>query len=70
MVDLDALKKIVEDSGMTMTAIADKSGIARETLYYRLSGKGEFKASEIMSLSEVLHMSDPERNDIFFSKRV
>lgn len=70
MVNLEALKNRVEDSGMSMTAIAEKSGILRETLYNRLGGKGEFKASEILSLSEVLHLSDCERNTIFFNKEV
>ncbi len=38
MTDIIRLKKIIEDSGMTMTAIAKKAGMARETLYNRLNG--------------------------------
>ena len=68
MVDLKKLRQIIDDSGMTMVAISSKSGILRETLYNRLNGKGEFTASEMMSISEVLHMPDEQRNRIFFAK--
>ena len=33
MTDVYALRKCIEDSGMTIVAIAEKSGILRETLY-------------------------------------
>ena len=52
MTDVKALKKCIEDSGMTVVAIAEKSGILRETLYNRLK-TGDFKLSEICALSTV-----------------
>lgn len=67
MVRLEALKDRMDDSGMTMTAIANKSGISRVTLYNKLDGRGEFKVSEISALCRVLHMSDLERDSIFFN---
>ena len=67
MVRLGTLREMIDDSGMTMTAIAQKSGILRETLYNRLDGRGEFKVSEISALCKVLHMSDRERDSIFFN---
>lgn len=39
------LKDKITDSGMTVKAVAEKSGILRETLYNRLKGVGEFTAS-------------------------
>lgn len=68
MVNLEALKKEMDGSGMTVVAIARKSGILRETLYNRLNGKGEFTASEITRLSEVLHLSRTDRDRIFFAE--
>ena len=59
------LKDKITDSGMTVKAVAEKSGILRETLYNRLKGVGEFTASEIVSLSNVLNLSQTERDDIF-----
>lgn len=55
LTDFELLNEVIADSGMTMSAIASKSGILRETLYNRLKGVGEFTASEITGLSETLH---------------
>lgn len=65
MPDIKTLKDKITDSGMTVKAVAEKSGILRETLYNRLKGVGEFTASEIVSLSNVLNLSQTERDDIF-----
>ena len=65
MPDIKMLKDNITDSGMTVKAVAEKSGILRETLYNRLKGVGEFTASEIVSLSNVLNLSQTERDDIF-----
>ena len=55
MANVELLKKKISDSGMTVSAIADKSGILRETLY----------ASEIVALTNVLRLTRKERDDIF-----
>lgn len=65
MVNTDKLKDVIKESGMSMTAIAIKSGIVRETLYNRLNGIGEFTASEIIGLTQALSLSRSERDDIF-----
>ena len=65
MPDIKMLKEKITDRGMTVKAVAEKSGILRETLYNRLKGVGEFTASEIVSLSNVLNLSQTERDDIF-----
>lgn len=70
MTDLKALSSRIKESGIPMSVIARRSGILRETLYNRLAGRGEFKASEIESLANVLRLSSRERDDIFFAKRV
>lgn len=58
----------IAESGMTMTSIAKKTGILKATLYNRLNEKGEFKASEIVALTEVLHLTKAERDQIFLTK--
>lgn len=65
MPNVEKLKEKIKDSGMTVTAIAEKSNMLRETLYNRLDGRGEFKASEIVSLSDTLRLTKSEREDIF-----
>ncbi|SHK59950.1 hypothetical protein [Hespellia stercorisuis] len=68
MTDVVALRKCIEDSGMTMVFISNKTGMLRETLYNRLSDKkSDFKASEIIKLSDVLGLSNKERDAIFFA---
>lgn len=70
MVNLEQLKKAIQDSGITMTALSRKSGVSRETLYNRLRGIGEFTASEIVGVSEALHLSLNERDHIFLAEEV
>ncbi len=67
MADIEFLRKKISESGMTVVAIAEKSGILRETLYNRMNGKGDFTASEIMGLTATLHLTKPERDKIFLS---
>lgn len=70
MTDLEELKAIIKDSGMTVVAISEKAGMVRETLYNRLAGKGEFTASEIVGLTSALHLTMKQRDRIFFAKGV
>ncbi len=66
MTDVIALKTCIEESGMTVTYVAEKSGILRETLYNRMK-TGDFKVSEICALSKTLKLSREERDAIFFA---
>ncbi len=70
MVNMEMLKSLISDSGMTMVAISEKSGIKRETLYQRLKGIGEFTASEIVGLVDALKLNKDQREAIFFSGKV
>ena len=70
MPDIVMLRKRMDESGMTVKAIAEKSGMLRETLYNRLKGTGEFTASEIVSLWNILHLTVSERDAIFFGEKV
>lgn len=70
MTDLKLLKEKIDSSGMTMVSIAKKSNILRETLYNRLGRKGEFTASEIVSLTETLDLTRCERDAISLNKKL
>ena len=69
MVDLDRLKDVIRDSGMTYKAIGEKSGIEPYTLARRL-GDGKFTADEIVGLSKALRLKKSERNAIFLAASV
>jgi len=68
MVNIELLKNRIKDSGMTITAICDKSGILRQTLYRRFSNPN-FTIDEIDALTKTLHISQRDITKIFFAKR-
>jgi len=70
MVDLKKLNSTINQSGLKLSAISDKMGVNRTTLYNKVSGKTEFNASEIEAFAKVLHLSEKDRNSIFFAKQV
>ena len=69
MTDIPLLKSLIANSGMTMIAISRKANIRRETLYNRLSGIGDFTASEIVGLSSALRLDFSTREKVFFCKK-
>lgn len=69
MVEIRKLKKAISDRGMSITFLAKKLGLTRETMYNRFSS-GDFKASEIAAITEALNLNRDERDAIFFADRV
>lgn len=61
------LQKKIHDSGLSITFIANKTGITRQTLYNRFDGIGEWNASEIVAMTNVLRLTRAERDSIFLS---
>ena len=57
-------------SGTSIRDIAIKIGISEQALYNKLSGKTEFKNSEIQKLAETLSLSMNAVNVIFFDGEV
>ncbi len=70
MTDSVALRKAVSDSGLKYNKIAGKMGITPYSLQKKIDNETEFKASEIVRLSELLCLSEAERSSIFFAKEV
>lgn len=70
MTNVETLKAKIEASGITIAFLARKLGISREGLYLKLNGTTEFKASEIATLSETLHLPPDQRDAIFFAQTV
>ena len=63
------LNQVITDSGMTKAFIARKMGCSRPRLYSILKGS-EITVSEMMALSEVLRLTNRQKNDIFLAKRL
>ena len=70
MVDILLLKDTIEDRGITIVKLSEKTGIDRATLYNRFNGKGEFTASEIVSMTDALRLTPQERDSIFLLENV
>lgn len=70
MTDTEKLNCEINDSGMTITAIAFKMGISREGFYKKLNNETEFKASEISALQKILNLTSERRDEIFFANKV
>lgn len=70
MVNIPLLKATIDDRGITIVKLSEKSGIDRATLYNRFNGKGEFTASEIMGITDALRLSNSERDSIFLLENV
>lgn len=60
MTDRELLDKRIEESGYRLDFIAEQLGITRTTLRNKRIGKAEFTASEIRTLSNLLHIDSGE----------
>lgn len=67
MINSGLLRKKIDESGYKKSFIAKKIELTSYGLSLKVSNKNEFKASEIMKLSELLSISKEERDLIFFS---
>ena len=66
----EMLRKVIDDQGLKMSALADKVGMSRQSLYLKIKGDREFDQGEMMSLKKALRLSDKEFMAIFFGNRV
>ena len=55
-------------SRIPITAIAESMGLSRQTLYHKMKGEREFKASEVVKICDILRLTNEERTLIFFTK--
>lgn len=63
----DELRAEIAKKNVTKTKIAEALGISRTGLSLKLSGKHEFKESEIKRLVDVLSLTPDDVNRIFLT---
>lgn len=63
------LQETIAQSGISITFIADKMGKSRNRVY-AIMGGADCTASEIVSLTEILHLSREQRDNIFLETNV
>ena len=59
-------REMVDRSGLKYKRLAQALGITPYGLQKKIENHTEFKASEIVILSDLLHLSEKDRNAIFF----
>lgn len=67
MTNTEALQRSIETAGVSIAFLARQMGISREAFYKKLKNETEFKASEIVTVAAVLHLTNEERDHIFFA---
>ena len=59
------LMEAIRDSGVTHKFLAKKLGITPNSFSRKLYGRCEFKASELIIISDVLRLSLAQKDEIF-----
>ena len=67
MVNVKLLQDKIKELGMTTTAVCQKTGIIKQTLYNRYKHPDNFRMYEVLALKDVLHLSEREYKKIFFA---
>lgn len=61
----ELLDKMIEESGLKISYLADKCELSRTSFYKKKSGKVEWTAPEIAVLRSELHLTLTQTKDIF-----
>jgi len=65
----DELQKEIKNAGVSIVFLADRMRCSRNRIYAIINGS-ECTATEIATLSELLHLTKAKRDYIFLSKSV
>ena len=67
IMNLELLNKTIDESGLRKTHIANCIGMTKGQLYAKCIGTASWRVDEAKAISEVLKLTNKQRNDIFFS---
>ena len=70
MTNKTMLEHIIDQKGIKKSFIAEQLGISRMSLRNKISGKSEFKVSEMSKLQGLLNLDDATTRDIFLPKNM
>ncbi len=66
----DLLVKVISQRGISIRRLSALTGINYLVLRIKLSGILEFKAKEILAISDALFLTNEQVEEIFFGKKV
>ena len=69
MTDSLELDYAIKKAGLDRQKVAGLLGVSQMAFFNKIHNKTEFKASEIMALKKMLHLSDRQRDKIFFATK-
>lgn len=67
MTNSEMLREKIKNRNLSMYEVAKAIDLSREGFYKKINGETEFKASEIVKLSEFLNLNNKERDNIFLN---
>lgn len=68
MTNTERLKELITKSGIKLETIMNAAGIkSYATLRGKINNETEFTASEICAITELLHITPEQRDEIFFA---
>ena len=67
MTDTKLLEQVIKERGLKKGYIAERLGVSRSGLINLIKGRTEFKASQIQTLSDLLNLTEAQKNAIFFA---
>ena len=70
MTDALELDYAIKKAGLSRPEIAKVLGISMMSLFNKIHNRTEFKASEIAAMKQALHLSNEQRDKIFFAHSV
>ena len=66
MTDTEALEEMMIRSNASISFVSEKIGITNKAFSMKMHNISEFLASEIVSVKQILNLSNLERDRIFF----
>lgn len=70
MIKGNLLREKIDTCGFKLVYVAKQVGVSYQAFLKKLNNETEFKTSEVMILKELLHLTDDEVMEIFFTQNV
>ena len=67
MIDILALRECINESGMTVIAFCNKSGMTKQTFYNKLKNPDKFTVGEVDGMASALRMNALQKRRIFLA---
>lgn len=69
-IDVEGLALARKKAGITSGKFCEELGISRQSFFKKCKGKTKFRMSEVYVMSDLMRLTDTEKNAIFFPDKV